>query len=764
MCMFMTPSMTPSIAPSISYYIMPVLSMLYLYYNGWQRFCTWFDYKSWYPLGRPVGTTIYPGLQVTAVFLKNHVVPHLSLNDVCCTMPAWFAAVASAFVGLLAHECAATGRRGQAAYAAPECGIAAAAVMAIVPAHLMRSIAGGFDNESLALTAMTGTYYLWVRSLRDERSWWVGAAAGVMYYYMVAVWGGYIFVLNMVGCHAGALVLLGRYSTGVYRSYSLLYVIGTGLAIYTLPVVGWTPLKSLEQMGPLVVFLGYQLIEISEVIRRQNKLNKKQAWGVRVAVCTGACILASLAVYLLAPTGYFGPLSARVRGLLIRHTRTGNPLVDSVAEHKPATAGQFYQGLHLIFYVAPAGLLLGCHRFSNASSFLLLYAVISTYFSSKMIRLMILVGPGMSALAGLALGTAFRWSLLQLLQRTLSRHAAKAASPTKKEEKSTSKDATVSAVASSSVGADADGAAIRRSMAAGFLVCCYVFAPVFYEYCNKMAVGMSHPTIMQKQRTKSGEIVMVDDYREAYWYLQQHTPEDARILAWWDYGYQIAGIANRTTLADGNTWNHEHVALLARALAHTEREGHRVARHLADYVLLVGGGGRDDLAKGPHIARIANSVYRDVCPGDPTCMRSFGFVDGHRTPSALMAASALYRLHSHGLVAGVGADPTLFRHVFDSEFGMVRIFRVLNVSKESKDFVADPANRVCDVKGGWFCRGQYPPGLAKVLSKAKAFSQQEDFNKKKNSAKDAEDEKYFKQYFEDMEEHDAEVNAQKKAP
>lgn len=25
-------------------------------------------------------------------------------------------------------------------------------------------------------------------------------------------------------------------------------------------------------------------------------------------------------------------------------------------------------------------------------------------------------------------------------------------------------------------------------------------------------------------------------------------------MAWWDYGYQINGIANRTTIADGNTW------------------------------------------------------------------------------------------------------------------------------------------------------------------------------------------------------------------
>ena len=44
-------------------------------------------------------------------------------------------------------------------------------------------------------------------------------------------------------------------------------------------------------------------------------------------------------------------------------------------------------------------------------------------------------------------------------------------------------------------------------------------------------------------------------------------------------------------------------------------------RHLADYVLVWSGGGGDDLAKSPHIARIGNSVYSDICPNDPMCHR-----------------------------------------------------------------------------------------------------------------------------------------------
>jgi len=49
-------------------------------------------------------------------------------------------------------------------------------------------------------------------------------------------------------------------------------------------------------------------------------------------------VLAGVALmcYIGLEIGYFQPLGARIRGLFVKHTRTGNPLVDSVAEHQPA--------------------------------------------------------------------------------------------------------------------------------------------------------------------------------------------------------------------------------------------------------------------------------------------------------------------------------------------------------------------------------------------------------------------------------------------
>ena len=68
-------------------------------------------------------------------------------------------------------------------------------------------------------------------------------------------------------------------------------------------------------------------------------------------------------------------------------------------------------------------------------------------------------------------------------------------------------------------------------------------------------------------------------------------------------------------------------------------------------------------------------------------------------------------------------------------------------SKKSKAWVADPANRVCDAEGSWYCTGQYPPPLKPLIDKRKNFAQLEDFNKKKTK----EDEEYTKEYMKRME-------------
>lgn len=45
---------------------------------------------------------------------------------------------------------------------------------------------------------------------------------------------------------------------------------------------------------------------------------------------------------------------------------------------------------------------------------------------------------------------------------------------------------------------------------------------------------------------RDGSRLIQDDFREAYYWLRMNTPQDSKILSWWDYGYQITVMGNRT--------------------------------------------------------------------------------------------------------------------------------------------------------------------------------------------------------------------------
>mmetsp|Transcript_90373 Transcript_90373/g.173952 ORF Transcript_90373/g.173952 Transcript_90373/m.173952 type:complete len:886 (+) Transcript_90373:46-2703(+) len=805
----------------------------YLAENGASKFFKWYDYKSWYPIGRPIGTTIYPGMQFTAVWLWQslqwvpattfdvplpksiyqwykpfklrmqkrgwiHLPPlpkspefgPMSLNDICVLIPAWFGSVASALCGLLTYE---VSRSVNAA-------LVATGIMAIIPGHLMRSMAGEFDNEAVAMSIICSTFWLWLRSVRTPSSWPVGLLAGLSYYYMVATWGGYIFVLNLIGVHALVLVGLGRFNSGVYKAYTIFYVLGTFLAMQV-PVVGWTPLRSLEQMGPLGVFLGYQVLAVCDARRRSRNLSVWQFVRFRIAAFMALGVGLVVVVAVLMPMGYFGPLSSRIRALFVEHTKTGNPLVDSVAEHQPASDAAYQHYLHMPLQYCFMGSLVCLFNRNNACYFVALYGLVAMHFSGKMSRLVLICAPITSVMAGVWFGFAIDLlveTTLLLLGKEgpkMVTDGTKSTATTATEQSGGNKDAKGSK--KSSKKAEDDGKSKRAKkndsrsladwpleeyeeerrpggiaqaklmsksfvlglfpesaqqarrkcvqryhdpifrLALWLLLIFYLFfmssfpqsVKGFLEYCDSNARSMSNA--MVKFKAQGGRII--DDHWVGYKWIDKNTPEDARIMAWWDYGYQITGIARRTSLADGNTWNHEQIATLGKLLSSSQKKSHNALRHLADYVLVWTGGTQDDLSISTHFARIGNSVFPEHCGDqDPFCTQ-YGFHGNDRNqPTPMMKKSLVFNLYMHEKKAGVGvgADPKLFELVYKTKYDLMRLYRVLNVSQESKKWVADPKNRICDAPGSWYCVGQYPPALKKLISARRSFSQVEDFNKK----------------------------------
>ncbi|XUY36766.1 oligosaccharyl transferase-like protein, putative [Leishmania panamensis] len=716
----------------------------YMSAHGWSAFFSWFDYMSWYPLGRPVGTTTYPGLQLTAVAIHRALaaagVP-MSLNNVCVLIPAWFGAIATALEALMIYECNGSGITAAIG----------AFIFMILPAHLMRSMAGEFDNECIAVAAMLLTFYLWVRSLRTRCSWPIGILTGIAYGYMVAAWGGYIFVLNMVAMHAGISSMVdwarNTYNPSLLRAYALFYVVGTAIAT-RVPPVGMSPFRSLEQLGALVVLLFLCGLQACEVFRARAdvEVRSRANFKIRMRAFSVMAGVGALAIAVLAPTGYFGPLTARVRALFMEHTRTGNPLIDSVAEHRktnPQAYEYFLDFTYSMWMLGTVLQLLGAAVGSRkeARLFMGLYSLATYYFSDRMSRLMVLAGPAAAAIAAGILGIPYEWCWTQLTGWASSNTSARESQSKEDGPCKTKRNQRQTVAAKLDHGARASATAavkfmetalervplvLRAAIAIG-IIGATIGTPYVYQFqarCIQSSYSFAVPRIMFHTQLHTGETVIVKDYVEAYEWLRDNTPADARVLSWWDYGYQITGIGNRTSLADGNTWNHEHIATIGKMLMSPVAEAHSLVRHMADYVL-IWAGQSGDLMKSPHMARIGNSVYHNICPNDPLCQH-FGFYnEDYSHPKPMMRASLLYNLHEAGRSAGVKVDPSLFQEVYSSKYGLVRIFKVMSVSEASKKWVADPANRVCHPPGSWICPGQYPPAkeIQEMLAHRVPFDQ-----------------------------------------
>ena len=76
-----------------------------------------------------------------------------------------------------------------------------------------------------------------------------------------------------------------------------------------------------------------------------------------------------------------------------------------------------------------------------------------------------------------------------------------------------------------------------------FLLVSYVF------HCTWVAAeAYSSPSIILANRDRSGRRHIIDDFREAYYWLRMNSKPDSKIVSWWDYGYQIAGMSDRKSV------------------------------------------------------------------------------------------------------------------------------------------------------------------------------------------------------------------------
>uniref|UniRef100_A0A8C7RL05 Dolichyl-diphosphooligosaccharide--protein glycosyltransferase subunit STT3A n=1 Tax=Oncorhynchus mykiss TaxID=8022 RepID=A0A8C7RL05_ONCMY len=511
----------------------------FLVEEGFYNFHNWFDDRAWYPLGRIIGGTIYPGLMITSAALYHvlnffHIT--IDIRNVCVFLAPLF----SSFTAIVTYHFTKELKDAGA-------GLLAAAMIAVVPGYISRSVAGSYDNEGIAIFCMLLTYYMWIKAVNTGSIYWSSMCA-LAYFYMVSSWGGYVFLINLIPLHVLVLMLTGRFSHRIYVAYCTVYCLGTILSMQ-ISFVGFQPVQSSEHMAAFGVFGLCQIHAFVDYLR--SKLNTQQFEVLfKSVISLVGFVLLSVGTVLML-TGKISPWTGRFYSLLDpSYAKNNIPIIASVSEHQPTTWSSYYFDLQLLVFMFPVGLYYCFNNLSDARIFIIMYGVTSMYFSAVMVS--------------------------RPVPHILYHFVHQVAS--------------------------------GMILVMTFFLITYTFHSTWVT-----SEAYSSPSIVLSARGGDGSRIIFDDFREAYYWLRHNTPEDAKVMSWWDYGYQITAMANRTILVDNNTWNNTHISRVGQAMASTEEKAYEIMRELdVSYVLVIFGGltgySSDDINKFLWMVRIGGST------------------------------------------------------------------------------------------------------------------------------------------------------------
>lgn len=638
----------------------------YLVEEGFYNFHNWFDDRAWYPLGRIIGGTIYPGLMVTsAVFYHflNFLNVTIDIRNICVFLAPFFSSLTVIVTYLLTKELYTEGA-----------GLVAACLISIVPGYISRSVAGSYDNEGIAIFCMMLTYYLWIKTIKTGSIGYAGLCS-LAYFYMVSSWGGYVFLINLIPMHVLALMICGKFSHKIYVGYSVVYCLGTIMSMQ-ISFVGFAPIQSSEHMGAFGVFGLCQLLAFYNYC--QSKLTSEQFEVLFKAISTllGGAFLAAATV--LAISGKIAPWTGRFYSLLDpSYAKNNIPIIASVSEHQPTSWSSFYFDLQILMTMFPVGIYYCFKNLTEENIFIILYGMTSIYFAGVMVRLMLVLAPVMCVLSGIGISAI----LVTYMKNIETNDSQKADKKLKRGEDNYPKKSEIATI---------------MVFFMTFLLANYVF------HCTWVtSSAYSSPSIVLSATSGNGERIIFDDFREAYYWMRENTHENAKIMSWWDYGYQITAMANRTVIVDNNTWNNTHISRVGQAMSSTEDKAYEIVKELdVDYVLVIFGGmigySSDDINKflwmvriggstpeGSHIKEsdyyTQNGEFRVDKEGSPTllnclmyklCYYKFGsvYTEGEKPPG--------YDRVRNVEIGNKNFELSKFEEAYTSEHWMVRIYRV----------------------------------------------------------------------------------------
>ncbi|MCI0557221.1 MAG: glycosyltransferase family 39 protein, partial [Nitrososphaera sp.] len=526
--------------------------------NGIDAYWRWHDDMSWYPDGRNVPATSQSVLHITAAYMYQIFGGGMSLLDFTIMFPAVMGSLTVVVLFALVRVLGGT-----------TAGLFSALLLAFSPSIIQRGNLGWFKSEPLGLFFGILAIYLFISAIRHKELKYAIAkavAGGLILGLANGSWGGIQYFaiplsiffialpffrrdLTIPMCVVIAFTVMSLISAAAFPRPGISYVLGLpGIAMIggTVFLVIATYLKRIG--GP-----------------RQQVRNTLYLLIAFVAVAVG----------LVAAGAYISP-SFRYLNAINPFLSSQDSLVESVAEHFTPTVADYFTDFSILLMFAGLGIWLAFRKRNDMAIFALIIGLTGVYVSGTFARLLVFASIGIIVLAGLGLYEVTRSVLAY-------REAAPAAS-------TASAAARATALTREERRKIEYGGLRSRSgqwMRVGYVavIIMMLSIPMFYPANSNWISSADVPPAIANGGT--GFRTSTEDWTAALDWISKNTESDAVVAAWWDYGYWITTVGNRTTLADNATINSTRIETIAKMLISDEQNALRIANQLdADYIVV----------------------------------------------------------------------------------------------------------------------------------------------------------------------------------
>lgn len=611
----------------------------YIVNNGFQAWFTWYDPYSWHPYGRNIPRTSYPGVPFTGAFLYLLIQAlgiEASIMQVCAITPALLGALSTVLVYLIGKE-----------IGGESTGLFSGLFLATIPAFITRTSAGFYDTESVGFFAMTLSLYFWVKAMKSNSTKITAIFAilsGTSLAYMLISWGGGMYLLNLYALYALVIIVMGKYSRKLLITYSLTI----GVALTLAAQIQYFAYKYLISFGTILPMLTIITLSVKDIM--EMKLDTK----LKLVSLTSILSLTGLGLYTFWSKGYLKVLTGRILSVIIPSAKEAQPLVASVAEHRAPTWAYMFLDYQILIILAPIGIYLAFKRGKENEILMATGGLAAIYFASSMIRLIMLAAPLFSILGAI--------SLVNILKPHIDIIMRKEARITRRRKM-----------------------IFRRGRGGSAWILVVTTLILMITVTSWRAIAYTPPTIVSCGGVPGG--TKYPDWIEALLWMRVNLPDNAVIASWWDYGYWITTLGNKTSVCDNATLNSTQIKSIARAFMSNETIALEIFKKLGvthvlvfetfdpDTGFLLHGRGYGDFAKSHWMIAIAGfntsdyiKVYRErgiQVPGGPKASNT-----------------TLYRLlfstrRNVWITFGIDIpEPENFELVFQSSNGFVFIYKV----------------------------------------------------------------------------------------